>query len=83
MLSQWERGLSDIAAGGGSADLNPMQQMTAAGLRMQEATAEMIAKSLQALNLPSRTELLALQERLDRIEAALDRLASVKPPSDH
>lgn len=76
MLGQWERGMTAVtsqAAGAGELG-QAMQQMSAISLRMQEATAEMVARSLQALNLPSRTELLALHERLDRIEAALTRL---------
>ena len=82
MLGQWERNLAGVAgqAAGAGEVSNAMQQMTALSLRMQEATADMMAKSLQAMNLPSRTELLALHERLDRIEAALGRLAPEGKP---
>ncbi len=84
MLAQWESGLASLTSqASGTTEMSlAMQQMTALSLRMQEATAEMVAKSLQALNLPSRTELLGLHDRLDRIEATLERLAPKAAPKD-
>ena len=77
MLGQWERGLNTVAnqAMGSSEFSRAMHQVTAVGLQMQQAAGEAMEKSLKALNLPSRTDILALHDRLGRIEEALERLA--------
>jgi SMC interacting uncharacterized protein involved in chromosome segregation len=77
MLGQWERGLNGLANQASAAPefTSAMHQVTAMSLKMQEATADMMEKSLKALNLPSRGDLMAVHERLGRIEAALERLA--------
>jgi SMC interacting uncharacterized protein involved in chromosome segregation len=76
MLGQWERGLNTVAneAAGSSEFSRAMHQATATGLRMQQAAGEAMEKALAALNLPSRNDILALHERLGRIEAAIERL---------
>ena len=85
MLGQWERGLNNVAnhAAGSSEFTSAMHQVTAMSLKMQEATSDMMERSLKALNLPSRSDLLAVHERLGRIEAALERLtpAPAEPAS--
>jgi hypothetical protein len=76
MLSQWEHGLNTIASqAAGSSELSrAMQQITALSLRMQQTAGEAMGKSLQALNLPTRSDILALGERIGRVKAALKRL---------
>jgi len=76
MLSQWERGLNTVASqAAGSAELSrAMQQITALSLRMQQTAGEAMEKSLQALNLPTRSDILELGERITRVEEALKRL---------
>jgi hypothetical protein len=88
MLSQWERGLNTIASqAGGSSELSgAMQQITALSLRMQQTAGEAMEKSLRALNLPTRSDILELGERISRVEAALKRLEESsavprKPPA--
>jgi hypothetical protein len=86
MLGQWERGLNTIAneAMGSSEFSRAMHQVTTVGLQMQQAAGEAMEKSLKALNLPSRSDILALHDRLGRIEEALERLAppAVDKPAD-
>jgi hypothetical protein len=76
MLAQWERGMNTIASqAGGSNELSrAMQQITALSLRMQQTAGEAMEKSLQALNLPTRSDIRELGERITRIEEALKRL---------
>ena len=83
MLGQWERGLNSVAneAMGSSEFSRAMHQVTSVGLQMQQAAGEAMEKSLKALNLPSRTDILALHERLGRIEEALERLVPVEAES--
>jgi len=78
MLGQWERGLNGVAnqAMGSDEFSRGLHQITSLSLRMQQAAGEAMNKSLQALNLPSRSDLLAIGERLSRIEASLARLES-------
>jgi hypothetical protein len=77
MLGQWERGLNGVAnqAMGSDEFSRAMHQVTSMSLRMQQTVGEVMAKSLQALNLPSRNDLTAISERLARIEAQLDQMA--------
>ena len=76
MLGQWERGLNSVAnqAMGSDEFSRAMHQVTSLGLRMQQTMGETMNKSLQALNLPSRGDLVALSERLGRIEETLARI---------
>jgi hypothetical protein len=76
MLTQWERGLNSITdhATGSNEFSRGMQQITALSLRMQQTAGEAMSKSLQAMNLPTRTDILALNERIARIEETLARL---------
>jgi hypothetical protein len=82
MITQWERGLNSVAnqAMGSDEFSRAMHQITSMSLRMQQSMGDAFGKSLQALNLPSRTDLTAIAERLSRIEARLDELATQAPP---
>jgi len=82
MLAQWERGLNSVAnqAMGSDEFSRAMHQVTSLGLRMQQSMGEAMNKSLQALNLPSRGDLLAINERIGRIEETLARIEAAARP---
>jgi len=81
MLGQWERGVNSVAnqAMGSDEFSRAMHQMTAVGLRLQQTVGEVVGKSLEALNLPTRNDLISINERLSRIEARLDEIATAAP----
>ena len=81
MLGQWERGMNSVAnqAMGSDEFSRAMHQVTSVGLRMQQTVGEMLGKSLAALNLSTRNDVLAINERLARIEARLDALSADAP----
>ena len=85
MLGQWERGLNSVAnqAMGSDEFSRAMHQVTAMSLRMQQTVGDAFGKSLQAMNLPSRADLISIAERLSRIEARLDEMAAAQatPPA--
>jgi hypothetical protein len=83
MLGQWERGLNSVAnqAMGSDEFSRAMHQVTSLGLRMQQTMGEAMDKSLRALNLPSRGDLVAITERIGRIEETLARIESAMRPA--
>jgi len=79
MLSQWETNVNALANRTMATDEYSSQMHGAMGmtLRMQETIREFMAQYLAATNLPSRTEVLAIAERLGAVEARLDRIAAL------
>jgi hypothetical protein len=77
-VNQWEKLANDY----GSQFLarpeaaQAMHGVTAAGLQIQNAVQDAMAKVLGAANMPSKADIEALGERLTRIEAALARIES-------
>lgn len=59
-----------------------MQAFTGTMVRMQAASNEATAKMLAAANLPSRTDIEALGQRIAAVEAALARIEARLPPGD-
>ena len=76
MVTQWERGLNNVAnqAMGSDEFSRAMHQITSLGLRIQQTAGEAMGKSLQAMNLPTRDDLLAISERIGRLEEAMARV---------
>jgi hypothetical protein len=81
MLTQWERGLNSVAnqAMGSNEFSRAMHQVTALSLRMQQTAGDAMGKSLQAMNLPTRSDILELAERVGCIEESLARLEAALP----
>ncbi|GAC1451401.1 MAG: hypothetical protein PVSMB8_10740 [Vulcanimicrobiaceae bacterium] len=87
MLSQWETSVNALAnrTMGSSEYSSSMNGAMGLTLRMQETVREFMTAYLATTNLPSRTEVLAIGERiaaietrLDRITAALERIADAQ-----
>ncbi len=76
MVTQWERGLNNVAnqTMGSDEFSRAMHQITSLGLRIQQHAGEAMGKSLQAMNLPTRDDLLTISERIGRLEESLARV---------
>lgn len=87
VVTQWEKLANDYGAQflGRPEAASAMHKATAAGLQVQNAVSDAMAKVLTAANMPSKAEVEALGERMSRIEASLARIegslatASVTP----
>ena len=79
MLSQWETNVNALANRTMASDEYSSQMNGAMGmtLRMQETIREFMAQYLAATNLPSRAEVLGIAERLGAVEARLDRITAL------
>jgi hypothetical protein len=79
MLSQWETSVNALANKTMATDEYSSSMHGAMGLtlRMQETVREFMAAYLASTNLPSRTEVLGIAERLGAVEARLDRITEL------
>ena len=79
MLGQWEKSVNTLAnqtmgTDEGSRSINSAMSMT---LKMQESMRDVMATHLANLNLPSRADVARLDERLQAMEARLDRIVTL------
>lgn len=85
MVSEWEKNLN--ALGKQTMDTaqfsQAMNQATGVSLAMQQGASDMASRTVTAMNLPTRNDiavlgerLLAIEDRLDRISAALEALGA-------
>jgi hypothetical protein len=88
LLSQWEQNVNALANKTMASDeySSSMNSVMGATLKMQETMRQFMATYLASANLPSRSEVLGIAERLggvearlDRIEALLERVAAQRP----
>jgi hypothetical protein len=79
MLSQWESSVNALANKTMASDEYSSSMHGAMGmtLRMQETVREFMAAYLASTNLPSRAEILGIAERLGAVEARLDRITAL------
>ncbi|HZW52639.1 MAG TPA: hypothetical protein VFF00_01330 [Candidatus Elarobacter sp.] len=79
MLAQWETSVNALANKTMATDEYSSSMHGAMGmtLRMQETVREFMAAYLASTNLPSRTEVLGIAERLGAVEARLDRMTEL------
>ena len=76
MVSQWEKNVNALANKTMATDeySSSIHGAMATSLKMQEAMRDAMAGYLATANIPSRTEVLAIAERLGGVEARLDRM---------
>ena len=79
LLSQWEQNVNAIAnrTMGSDEYSSSMNGAMAATLKLQETMRQFMATYLASANLPSRTEVLAIAERLGGVETRLDRMTAL------
>jgi hypothetical protein len=90
LLSQWEQNVNALAnrTMGSDEYSSSMNGAMGATLKMQETMRQFMATYLATANLPSRTEVLGIAERIGGVEARLDRIAvlleriAAKEPGD-
>ena len=77
LLSQWEQNVNALANKTMASDeySSSMNSVMGATLKMQETMRQFMATYLASANLPSRSEVLGIAERLGGVEARLDRIA--------
>ena len=78
LLGQWEKGMNSLANETMASDqytrsINGMMNLS---LDLQRTLGESMAAYLTALNLPSKSDLSAISERLASIETRLDRIVT-------
>jgi predicted RNA-binding protein with EMAP domain len=78
LVSQWEKGFNEFANRTMNSDefSQAMNKATAASTGMQQQLGELIGRYLMTLNLPSRSEMMNIAERLQAIETGLHRLST-------
>jgi hypothetical protein len=79
LLSQWEQGMNTIAnrAMGSDEYSSSMNGAMGATLKLQETMRQYMAVQLANANLPSRSEVQAIAERVGGLEARLDRITAL------
>ena len=76
LVAQWEKNVNALANSTMATDeySSSMHGAMAMSLKLQETMRDVMAAYLANANLPSRTEVLAIAERLSGVEARLDRM---------
>ena len=79
MLSQWEQNVNALAnkTMGSDEYSSSMNGAMAATLKLQETMRQFMATYLASANLPSRSEVLGIAERLGGVESRLDRITAL------
>jgi hypothetical protein len=79
LVSQWEKNVNALANKTMASDeySQSMHGAMSTTLKLQEAMRDAMAAYLANANLPSRTEVLAIAERLGGVEARLDRMTAL------
>jgi predicted RNA-binding protein with EMAP domain len=78
LVSQWEKGINEFAGRTMNSDefSQAMNKATTASTTMQQQLGELIGRYLMTLNLPSRSEMMNIAERLQAIETSLHRVST-------
>jgi hypothetical protein len=78
LVSQWEKGINEFASRTMNSDefSQAMNKATTASTTMQQQLGELIGRYLLTLNLPSRSEMMNIAERLQAIETSIHRVGA-------
>jgi hypothetical protein len=78
LVSQWEKGINEFAGRAMNSEefSRAMNKATATSTTMQQQLGELIGRYLATLNLPSRSEMVNIGERLQAIETGLHRIST-------
>ena len=78
LVTQWEKGLNEFASKAMNSDefARVMNKATTTTTTMQQQLGELIGRYLSSLNLPTRTEMVNIGERLQAIETSLHRMTA-------
>ena len=79
MVSHWEKATNELGGKVASSSefAQGMHGMTTASLTVQQAVSEATGKALAAANMPTRSDMIALGERLGAVEARLIRIEAL------
>ncbi|MGH8675725.1 MAG: hypothetical protein ACREVG_15620 [Burkholderiales bacterium] len=79
LIAQWENSVNALGNQAmGSDDFGrSMSQVSSLSLAMQQMMSDMMGRAQAAANLPTRTDIVGLSERLRVIEETLNRVAAV------
>ena len=78
LMSQWEKGVNEFANRTMNSEefSRAMNKATTTSTTMQQQLGELIGRYLTTLNLPSRSEMVNIGERLQAIETSLHRISA-------
>jgi hypothetical protein len=78
LMSQWEKGANEFANRTMNSEefSRAMNKATTTSTAMQQQLGELIGRYLTTLNLPSRSEMVNIGERLQAIETSLHRISA-------
>jgi hypothetical protein len=78
LISQWEKGINEFANTAMNSDefTRAMNKATTTSTSAQQQLGEVIGRYLTSLNLPSRSEMTNIGERLQAIETSLHRMTA-------
>jgi len=78
LVAQWEKGINELANRTMNSDefSRAINKATTASTTMQQQLGELIGRYLASLNLPSRSEMVNIGERLQAIETSLHRISA-------
>ena len=78
LIGKWEKATNELANQSMGSDefSRSMNRMMGAQVDFQKSFGDLISRYLVSLNLPSRSEMVAIGERLGAIESSLERIAT-------
>ncbi len=78
LVTQWEKGVNEFASKAMNSEefARAMNKATTTSTTMQQQLGELIGRYLMTLNLPTRSEMTSINDRLQTIETSLHRISA-------